>query len=115
MYIYIKDRKRDIIITGGFNVYSSEVESILLNHPSVLEAAVIGVPDEKWVEAIKGIVKLKKGMSVTADELIEYCKDKLSSYKKPRSIDIVDELPKTSYGKVLKKELRKRYWGDDAQ
>lgn len=113
MYIYIVDRKRDMIVTGGLNVYSSEVESVLYSHPAVLEACVIGVPDEKWVEVIKAIVKLKDGMAVTGDELIEYCKGKLSSYKKPRSIKIVDELPKSHYGKILKKELRKRYWKDE--
>ncbi len=109
-YVQIVDRKKDMIITGGENVYSVEVENVLYMHPAVLEAAVIGVPDEKWGEAVKAVVVLKEGYSVSEKELIDFCKKHLSSYKVPKSIDFVDSLPKTGSGKIYKKALRERYW-----
>jgi acyl-CoA synthetase (AMP-forming)/AMP-acid ligase II len=108
-YIYIVDRKRDMIISGGENVYSREVETILYQHPAVAECAVIGVPDPYWVEHVHGVVVLKKGATVTPDELIAFCKKRLAGYKAVKSVEIVDALPKNSTGKILKKELRKKW------
>jgi long-chain acyl-CoA synthetase len=109
-YIYIVDRKKDMIISGGENIYPKEIEEVLYTHPSILEAAVIGVPDEKWGEAVKAVVVLKEGKKATEEEIIEFCKENLASYKKPKSVDFVETLPRTPSGKVLKPELRKRYW-----
>ncbi len=108
-YLYIVDRKDDMIITGGENVYSTEVEEILYQHPAVLEAAVIGVPDPDWIQAIKAVVVLKEGQSATEEELIEHCKQYLSPYKAPKSVDFVKELPKGGTGKILKNVLREEY------
>jgi acyl-CoA synthetase (AMP-forming)/AMP-acid ligase II len=108
-YIYIVDRKRDMIISGGENVYSREVETILYQHPAVAECAVIGVPDPYWVEHVHGVVVLKKGAKLTPDELIAFCKKRLAGYKAVKSVEIVDALPKNSTGKILKKELRKKW------
>ena len=110
-YVNIVDRKKDMIITGGENVYSVEVENVLYKHPAVLEAAVIGVPDPKWGEAVKAIVVLKEGHSVTEEELIRFCKDRMAHYKAPKSVDFVEELPKTGSGKIYKKRLKDQYWG----
>jgi len=109
-YLHITDRKKDMIITGGFNVYPSEVEQVIWGHPAVQDCAVIGVPDEKWGEAVKAVVELNQGQSVTADELIALCKDKLGSVKAPKSIDFIETLPRSPVGKVLKKDLRAGYW-----
>jgi len=108
-YVQIVDRKKDMIITGGENVYSTEVENVLYMHPAILEAAVIGVPDEKWGEAVKAVVVLKKGYAVTEQEIISFCKKHLAHYKAPKSVDFVDSLPKTGSGKIYKKGLRERY------
>lgn len=109
-YIFLVDRKSEMIISGGLNVYPQEVEQVLYQHPAVLEAAVFGVPDEKWGETIKAAVVLKAGMRVTADELIEFCKTRLASYKKPTSVDILAELPKSDTGKILRRAAREPYW-----
>jgi len=109
-YIYIVDRKSDMIISGGFNIYPFEVEEILYRHPAVFEAAVVSVPDEQWGEAVKGVVVLREGMIVTEAELIEFCKQYLASYKKPKSIDFVAELPKNAHGKVLRRIIKEKYW-----
>jgi acyl-CoA synthetase (AMP-forming)/AMP-acid ligase II len=109
-YVYLVDRKKDIIISGGENIYAREVEDVLNSHPAVAEGAVIGVPDEAWGEAIKAVVALKTGMSATEEEIIQYCKERLSSYKKPKSVDMLTELPKTAAGKISKKDLRDPYW-----
>ncbi len=108
-YLYIVDRKDDMIITGGENVYSTEVEEVLYRHPAVLEAAVIGVPDPDWIQAIKAVVVLKEGQSATERELIEHCRQHLSPYKVPKSVDFVKELPKGGTGKILKSVLREEY------
>ena len=108
-YIYIADRKKDMIITGGENVYSAEVENVLYLHPAIAEAAVIGVFHKKWVEAIKAVVVLKPGAQATEGEIIEFCKQNLASYKKPTSVEFVTEMPKSSMGKILKRELRELY------
>jgi len=109
-YLFIMDRSKDLIITGGENVYPREIEEILARHPDVGEVAVIGVPDPKWGEAIKAVVRLVPGKFETEEGLISFCKDKIASYKKPKSVDFVDELPKSNYGKILKRELRAKYW-----
>jgi long-chain acyl-CoA synthetase len=109
-YIYIADRKKDMIITGGENVYPREVEEVLYRHPAVLEAAVIGVPDQYWVERVHAVVALKKGASATAEEITAFCKKNIAGYKTPKSIEFVDALPKNAAGKILKRELRDKYW-----
>jgi acyl-CoA synthetase (AMP-forming)/AMP-acid ligase II len=109
-YIYILDRKKDMIISGGENIYPREVEEILYQHPAVKEAAVIGVPDPYWVERVHAVIALKEGTSVTSEELIDFCKKRMARYKAPKSIDFVESLPKTPSGKILKRELRERYW-----
>jgi acyl-CoA synthetase (AMP-forming)/AMP-acid ligase II len=109
-YLYLVDRKKDIIITGGENVYAREVEDVINSHPAVSEAAVIGVPDDSWGESIKAVIALKPGMKATSEEIIQYCKERLSSYKKPKTVEFVDELPKTAANKISKKDLRARYW-----
>ncbi|MBT8364114.1 MAG: AMP-binding protein, partial [Deltaproteobacteria bacterium] len=105
-YVNIVDRKKDMIVTGGENVYSTEVENVLYMNPKVLEAAVFGVPDEKWGEAVMAAVVLKGGETATESEIIEYCKHYQASYKAPKSIVFLDELPKTGSGKITKKVLR---------
>jgi fatty-acyl-CoA synthase len=114
-YILIVDRKKDIIITGGENVSSLEVEKALVSHAAVLEAAVLPVPDEKWGEVPKALVILKNGAQAGEIELIEHCRTQLAHYKCPRSVEFVDSLPRTGTGKVLKRELRKQYWQSDAK
>lgn len=109
-YIRIVDRRKDMIISGGFNVYPNEVEQVIAANPAVQECAVIGVPDGKWGEAVKGIVLLRPGSHCTEDELIGLVRDRLGPVKAPKSIDFVDELPKSPVGKILKTELRKPYW-----
>lgn len=105
-YFYIVDRKKDMVIRGGFNVYPREVEEVLFAHPAVMEAAVIGVPHDEYGEEVKAVVALRPGKSATADELQEYCKQHLAAYKYPRIITFVDALPKGPTGKILKRELR---------
>ncbi|MGH7279703.1 MAG: acyl-CoA synthetase [Candidatus Rokuibacteriota bacterium] len=109
-YLYITDRKKDMIVSGGANVYPREVEEVVCGHPAVDEVAVIGVPDEKWGESIKAIVVLRPGGQATETEIIEHCRQYLASYKKPSSVEFLHELPKNAYGKVLKRDLRERYW-----
>lgn len=108
-YVNIVDRKKDMIVTGGENVYSTEVENVLYSHPSILEAAVIGVPDPTWGEAVKAVVVLREGEESTAEQIINYCKDRIAHYKAPKSVDFISELPKTGSGKIYKKGLRQRY------
>jgi acyl-CoA synthetase (AMP-forming)/AMP-acid ligase II len=109
-FLHITDRKRDMIISGGFNVFPGEVEQVLWTHPSVLDCAVIGVPDADWGEAVKAVVELKAGCHPNADELIAFCKAKLGSVKAPKSVDFIQTLPRSPVGKVLKKDLREPYW-----
>ncbi len=109
-YVYIVDRKKDMIISGGFNIYPNEVEQVILAHPAVQDCAVIGVPDEKWGEAVKAVIELKPGMEVGETELIALCKERLGSVKAPKSVEIWDTLPRSAIGKVLKKEVRKKFW-----
>jgi acyl-CoA synthetase (AMP-forming)/AMP-acid ligase II len=109
-YVYIQDRVKDMIVSGGENVYPREIEDVLFRHPAVADAAVIGVPDTQWGEAVKAIVVLRAGASATEAELVEHCRAQLASYKRPRSVDFIAELPRNPSGKVLKRELREPYW-----
>jgi len=109
-YVLIVDRKKDIIVSGGENISSLEVEKALLAHSSVYEVAVIPVPDQRWGEAPKALVVLKPGAQASEGELLEFCRGRLARYKCPRSVEFLDALPKTGTGKILKKELRKKYW-----
>jgi acyl-CoA synthetase (AMP-forming)/AMP-acid ligase II len=110
-YLYMVDRLKDMIITGGENVYSVEVESALAEHSAVLEAAVFGVPDPRWGEAVRAVVVLAEGGDVSDAELIAHCRERLAGFKVPREIELRGEpLPKSGPGKVLKRELREPYW-----
>ncbi len=109
-WVYLADRKEDKIITGGFNVYPAEVEHDLAEHPAVAECAVFAVPDAKWGEAIRAAVTLRPGARVTSDELIDFCKQRLARFKVPKAIDVVEELPKTAVGKILRRALREPHW-----
>jgi fatty-acyl-CoA synthase len=111
-YLLIVDRKKDIIVSGGENISSLEVEKAILAHPDVYEVAVIPIPDPQWGEVPKALVALKPGSKCTETELLEFVRGRLSHYKCPRSIEFMDVLPKTGTGKILKKELRKKYWSD---
>jgi acyl-CoA synthetase (AMP-forming)/AMP-acid ligase II len=114
-YLHITDRKKDMIISGGFNVYPSEVEQVIWSHPAVQDCAVIGVPDAQWGEAVKAVVELNAGQQVSVEELIALCKERLGSVKAPKTIDFVDALPRSPVGKVLKKDLRAKYWQNTAR
>ena len=106
-YLYIVDRKKDMVISGGLNIYPREIEEVLHHHPSIREAAVIGVPDERWGERLRAFVVTRPDTSLDLAELEAFCRDRLSSYKVPRELRIVDELPRNAAGKVLKHELRR--------
>jgi len=108
-YVFLVERSKDMIISGGENIYSREVEEAVIRHPAVREVAVIGVPDPEWGEAVKAVVVTTRDRTVSEAELIAFCKDHIASYKKPKSVEFVDELPKNNYGKILKQDLRARY------
>ena len=105
-YIFIVDRTKDMIIAGGFNIYPREIDELLMKHPAVADAMVIGVPDEYRGETVKAFVQLKPGATATAEELIEFCRDKLAAYKVPRLVEFRSELPRTPTGKALRRILR---------
>jgi len=109
-YIYIVDRKIDMIISGAMNIYSREIEDVLYEHPAIEHAVVIGVPDEEWGESVKAVVQLKTDLDVSEDEIIDHCMKYLASYKKPRSVDFMKEMPISSAGKILKRIIREEYW-----
>jgi acyl-CoA synthetase (AMP-forming)/AMP-acid ligase II len=109
-YLYILDRSKDMLVSGGNNIYPREVEEVLLSHPSVAECAVIGIPDDYWGESVHAIVVSESGAQASAEDLIAHCAQNLASYKKPRSVEFRDDLPKNAYGKILKRELRESYW-----
>jgi len=109
-YISIVDRKKDMIITGGFNVFPGEIEKVLNSHPAVRDAAVIGVPDDKWGEAVKAVIQLNEGEQVDGDTLMALCKEKLGSIKTPKSVEFWDQLPLSPVGKVLKRDIREKFW-----
>ncbi len=108
-FLYLVDRKKDMVKTGGENVYGPEVENVLSTHPAVLECAMFGVPDPKWGEAVVAAVVVKPGMQTSEKELIDFCRERLAHYKCPRNIVFVDSLPRNPYGKVLKRVLREQY------
>ena len=109
-YVFVQDRLKDMIISGGENIYSPEIERVLAEHPAVMEVAIIGVPDDTWGEVVKAVVSLNEGHTATEAELIDYCKESLASYKCPQSVDIVELLPRNPTGKILKRDLRQPYW-----
>ncbi|MDI5929684.1 AMP-binding protein [Rhizobium leguminosarum] len=113
-YIFITDRVKDMIISGGSNIYPREIEEVLLEHPAIDEACVIGVPDVVWGEAVKAVVVARDGFD-DAEAVIEFCRERLASYKKPKSVEFVDSLPKSAYGKVLKKDVKARYWQNSSR
>jgi acyl-CoA synthetase (AMP-forming)/AMP-acid ligase II len=99
-----------MIISGGENIYSPEVERVLAEHPAVMEVAIIGVPDDTWGESVKAVVALKPDTQATEEELIAWCRDQLAHYKCPKSVDVLDALPRNPTGKILKRDLRAPYW-----
>lgn len=109
-FYYIVDRKRDLIISGGFNVYPSEVEQVIWSHPAVQDCAVIGVPDDHWGEAVKAVVQLKPGQHAEAEEIVTLCKARVGSIKAPKTVEFWPDLPRSAVGKVLKREIRDRFW-----
>ena len=109
-YIYIQDRIKDMIISGGENIYPAEVENAVFGHPAVAEVAVIGVPDEKWGESVRAIVVRKPGTDVTADEIMAFARERIAAYKSPKAVDFIDVLPRNPSGKILRRELREPYW-----
>lgn len=111
-YLYLHDRIKDMIVSGGENVYPAEVENVLMTHPGVADAAVIGVPDQRWGEAVKAVVVPTTGAGVTEADLIGYARTRLGGFKLPKSVDFVDALPRTPSGKILKRALREPYWAD---
>ena len=111
-YIFLVDRVKDMIISGGENVYSGEVENILHQHPAVKDAAIIGVPHDVWGEAVHAIVTFKQDQSISAKNLIAFCQERIASYKCPKSIDVIDKMPLSGANKILKSELRKLYWAN---
>ena len=114
-FLYLVDRKRDLIITGGFNVYPSEVEQVILSLPGVQDCAVVGVPDEKWGEAVKAVVQLIPGSTLAADEIIAACRPRLGGVKTPKSVELWPDLPRSTVGKVLRRAVRDRYWANRAR
>ncbi|MFH1112824.1 MAG: long-chain-fatty-acid--CoA ligase [Pseudomonadota bacterium] len=109
-YVYLVDRKHDMICSGGKNIYPREIEEVIYTHEAVMEAAVIGVPDDYWGEAVKALVVLKEGMQATEREIIDLCRENIASYKKPKSVEFVEQLPKSPTGKILKRVIREDYW-----
>ena len=109
-YLYIHDRVKDMIVSGGENIYPAEVENALMSNPDIIDAAVIGIPDEKWGESVKGFVVLKDGAKLSEVDIISYTKTQIAGYKCPKSINFIDMLPRNPSGKVLRRELREPFW-----
>jgi fatty-acyl-CoA synthase len=109
-YLYIHDRMKDMIISGGENVYPAEVESAIFGHPAVQEVAVIGIPDQKWGETVKAVVVPKPGMSIDESDIIAWARERIAAFKAPRSVDVIEALPRNASGKILRKDLRAPYW-----
>ena len=109
-YIYIQDRIKDMIITGGENVYPAQVESAIYGHPAIAEVAVIGIPSEKWGEEVKACVVAKPGHEIDPDSVIAYARENVAAFKAPKSIDVIPEMPRNASGKILRRQLRDPYW-----
>lgn len=109
-FLYLVDRKKDMICSGGVNIYPADIEEILHSHPKIHESAVIGIPDDKWGESVLAMVVLRPGQSLTEEEVIRYCKDNMASYQAPKSVQFIEALPRNPSGKVLKRELREPFW-----
>ncbi len=109
-YFFIQDRIKDMIVSGGENVYPAEIEQVLYEHPAIADVAVIGIPDDTWGEAVHAIVQLKPGAEASAEDIIAFCRDRLAGYKRPRSVEFIDQIPRNASMKVLKKDLRRPYW-----
>ncbi|MGB1867805.1 MAG: AMP-binding enzyme, partial [Porticoccaceae bacterium] len=109
-YLYMHDRVKDMIISGGENVYPAEVEDALYSHPDIADVAVVGVPDDKWGEAIKAFVVIKDGADLSADQIIEFARTRIAKFKCPKTVDFIDILPRNMSGKILRRELREPYW-----
>jgi acyl-CoA synthetase (AMP-forming)/AMP-acid ligase II len=109
-FMFLKDRVKDMIVSGGENVYPAEIEAVLMGHPEILECAVIGVPDAKWGETVKAVVVRRGGTLLSETTLIEWSREKLAGFKRPRSVDFVEALPRNASGKLLKRTLRELYW-----
>ncbi len=109
-YVFVHDRVKDMIVSGGENVYPAEVENAIMGCPGVADAAVIGVPDDKWGEAVKAIVVCAAGAEPKPEDVIAYARQRIAGYKAPKSVDFIDALPRNASGKVLRRELRKPYW-----
>ena len=109
-YIYLVDRKSDMIISGGINIYPAEIETVMIDHPDIEEPAVIGVPDEKWGELVKAVLSLEEGATATEQDIIDWCRGKMAGYRIPRSVDFVTDFTRTAAGKIQKKVLRGQYW-----
>ena len=114
-YVFVVDRIKDMIVTGGENVYSAEVENALAKHPAVAQVAVIGVPDDRWGERVHAVIVMKAGEDVSDDGLRDFTRTLIAGYKVPRSVSFVDALPMSGAGKILKRTLREQYWGEDAR
>jgi len=114
-FLFIRDRIKDVIVSGGENVYPAELEAVLSSHPEILDVAVIGVPDERWGETVKAVVVRRSGAALDDAELIEWCRPRLAGYKRPRSVDFADAIPRNPSGKILKHELRERYWAGEGR
>jgi fatty-acyl-CoA synthase/long-chain acyl-CoA synthetase len=109
-FYYICDRKKDMIISGGVNIYPAEIEAVLESHPDINDVAVFGVPDDEWGEAVHAIVVLRPGANLTKDQITTFAREQLAGYKVPRSISYLSEIPRTGSGKILKRDLRKPFW-----
>jgi fatty-acyl-CoA synthase len=114
-YIYIEDRVKDMIISGGENVYPREIENCIFQHQAIADCGVIGIPSEKWGETIHAVIVLKKDATLELEEIIEFCRERIAHFKCPKTVEFIDELPRNPSGKVLKKDLRKKHWGDQAR
>jgi len=109
-YLYVSDRVKDMIISGGENIYPREIEDVIFRMPAVADAAVIGVPDEKWGETVKAVIQVKEGETLTENDVLSHCRQNLGGFKQPKSVEFIDLIPRNLSGKVLKKDLRAKYW-----
>jgi len=111
-YLFVRDRVKDMIVSGGENIYPAEIENLLHSHPDIVDVAVIGIPDARWGESVKAIVVCRPGASTNAEELIAFVRPHIAAYKVPRSVEFVATLPRNASGKILKRELRQLYWAN---